>query len=74
LDEIDRLADQFGRPPSSGGMNRIGKFHKCTYLNGLVGGKRRSPKLASRNRSPTKSARRFRTAQTGQNIPCFAAD
>ena len=37
LDEINRLTDQFGRPPSSGEMNRIGKFHKCTYLERFGG-------------------------------------
>ena len=37
LNEIERLAEEFGRPPSSGEMNRIGKFHKCTYLERFGG-------------------------------------
>lgn len=37
LDEIERLAEEFGRPPSSGEVNRIGKFHKCTYFERFGG-------------------------------------
>ena len=31
LDEIDQLAEQFGRPPSSGEVNRVGEYHRWTY-------------------------------------------
>ncbi|WP_155118167.1 homing endonuclease associated repeat-containing protein [Halorubrum sp. T3] len=31
VDEIDRLAEQFGRPPSSGEMDRVGEYHRWTY-------------------------------------------
>jgi len=37
LDEIDRLAEKFGRPPSSGEINEMGKYHKCTYLERFGG-------------------------------------
>jgi len=30
LDEIDRLVEQFDRPPSSGEMNRVGEYHRWT--------------------------------------------
>lgn len=37
LDEIDRLAEKFGRPPSSGEINHVGKYSKCTYLERFGG-------------------------------------
>ena len=37
LDEIDCLAEQFGRPPLSGEMNRVGEYHRWTY-NDRFGG------------------------------------
>lgn len=37
LDEINRLTEKLGRPPSSGEMNQAGKFHKCTYFERFGG-------------------------------------
>ena len=37
LDEIGRLAKVFDRPPSSGEMNRVGEYHRWTYVDRFGG-------------------------------------